>query len=462
MSGAGTRTGKAYFVGIAGMGMAPLAIYAKGAGWQVSGCDDSSGALTLDALARAGIDVYPPQVLPEDTDLMVISSAIGAGHPLRRQAARLGIETIRRGEFLALLAADRRLLAVVGSHGKTTTCGMLIDCLSSCGVEFGYVLGGLFADPALLPARWSAGQWLIAEVDESDGTIEAFAPELTLVVNLDWDHPDRYPDEAAMTRAFRDVVVRTAWRALLPEDCAPQLFGSGARPDNLRTFGAGGDYAMTSPRADGCGWQMDLGGLFPARTVTLPVGGLFNAHNAGAALAACLAVSDRVPDRPLAGFGGIFRRQELLFADDRRMVIADYAHHPNEVSELIRYLRQTFPGRLRVVFQPHRYSRTRQYAGDFAKALRDADEVVLLPVYAAAEQPLAGGQSSAISSRMDAAGDAVTLCPDPVELSCCLPLSVEGEREVIAFIGAGDINEVAVEWLAKSLGVAAERRTLWL
>ncbi len=458
----GVTKGKAYFVGIAGMGMTPLAIYAAGAGWQVSGCDDGEGAQTLAALETAGVDVLAPGVLPEDIDLLVISSAIDRNHPLRLRADALGIETLRRGEFLAKLACGRKLFAVVGSHGKTTTCGMLIDCLISCGIDFGYILGGLFSDARVPPARYSSGEWLIAEVDESDGTIDGFSPEITLVVNLDWDHPDRYPNADAMTRTFRRIIGRTVGRALLPTGVEPGLFDGGAEHSRVETFGEGGDFSASLLRSKGVAVTVALSGLFPSTNVQLSVGGAFNVRNAIAALAGCVAICGRIPDQPLAGFQGIFRRQDLLYSDEWRLVVADYAHHPNEIRELVGYLRESFPGKLRVVFQPHRYSRTRQYAADFARALGDADEVLLLPVYAASERHLAGGDSAAIRDEMAALGYSATLCDNAAGFRSHLGVTIAGEREVIAFIGAGDINEVAVEWLTQSLGAVAGRRAVWL
>ena len=177
-------------LGVGGMGLGPLAIYAAEIGFAVSGADDAMTDAMRVWLERAGIHLAAPDVLPEGVELVVISSAIPPSHPALILAGKRGLAVVRRGEFLAELARHRRLVAVCGSHGKTTTTAMLVTALRAAGLAPGYVGGGLFADDTTPPAAAGASDLLVAEIDESDGPIGRVAPFLTVVVTLDWDHPD--------------------------------------------------------------------------------------------------------------------------------------------------------------------------------------------------------------------------------------------------------------------------------
>ena len=199
-------------VGIAGMGVAPLALYLVQAGFGVTGEDAAVTEEARQLLARGGVKVGP---LPADAELVVHSSAVAPTHPACVAAAARGLPLVRRGELLAEVLRDRRVVAVCGAHGKTTTTAMLITALRRAQFPAGWILGGRFADDTP-PASLGAGDWVVAEIDESDGTIGRFAPALTVVVNLDWDHPDHYRQPAELEAAFAALVART--RA--PASCA--------------------------------------------------------------------------------------------------------------------------------------------------------------------------------------------------------------------------------------------------
>ncbi|MFM9168250.1 MAG: Mur ligase domain-containing protein, partial [Verrucomicrobiota bacterium] len=181
--------GSAWMLGACGMGVGPLAIYLKGEGWEVSGWDASTGRPMELPLADAEIPLLrEPWAAGRRPGLVGRSSAVKPGHPALTLAESKGARVLRRGELLAERVADRRFVAVCGWHGKTTTCGMIVAALAGAGADFGYVLGGLFREPSMPPARASASSpWVVAEVDESDGTIGAFSPDVTVAVNLDWD-----------------------------------------------------------------------------------------------------------------------------------------------------------------------------------------------------------------------------------------------------------------------------------
>jgi len=393
-----------FMLGVGGMGMAPLAIYLAQAGVVVTGWDDGLRPEMAALLRQHGVEVR--DALPEHPALVARSSAIGEAHPLFRAARERGARTLRRGELLAEVVADRKLVAVVGSHGKTTTTGFLIHVLAAAGFECGYLLGGLFRREAYPPARFaSQSEWVVAEIDESDGTVEGFSPEVTVAVNFDWDHADRYATESELQAAFARLFARTSRRIIIPD--SSEALGAVAPPD---------------------------------KTLRCRVPGGFNESNQAMALAAAREIGASAAPGHIAQFPGIHRRQDVLWESSRVTLLADYAHHPTEITALLEHARGEWPGRRIAVFQPHRYTRTRQFARAFAEALKPADQVLLLPVYAASEAPVAGGGSDAIVAASAEAWPVVEAGALPRALDQAL---ADGEPATVLFIGAGDIDAAA-------------------
>lgn len=432
-----------WMLGACGMGVGPLALYLRAAGHDVRAWDDAPAGPMLAQLAAAGIPLDPdPWSSGWSPEVVGHSSAVRPGHPLRALAADRGAELVRRGDLLARVAAGRRLVAVCGSHGKTTTCGMVIAALAAAGVDFGYVLGGLFRDPGHPPARAArASDWLVAEVDESDGTIGAFSPEVTVAVNLDWDHPDYYRSEADLERVFADLFRRTRSLILIPAD-SPRLrrlaVGCAAR---VLAVGPGGDLDLRALRTGPGFSEVELAGLWPGLRARLPVEGAFNRANAGLALAAAWHVAGRIGQPPLGDWSGIRRRQDVLLDQPGLRVLADYAHHPTEIAALVGLLRETSPGSLLVVFQPHRHTRTRQYAAAFRDALAGADRALVLPVYAAGETPVPGG---AAADLVPEGHPRIELVVDRSALTPRLRALLAAGPATVAFVGAGDVERDAL------------------
>ncbi|HVW20542.1 MAG TPA: UDP-N-acetylmuramate dehydrogenase [Opitutaceae bacterium] len=429
-------------LGVGGMGVAPLAIYLGQAGYAVSGEDDALAPEAAELLAREGVSVGP---LPGDCDLVVHSSAIPAGHPVYASARARGLPLVRRGEALAELARGLKLVAVCGAHGKTTTTAMLATALREAGFPAGYLVGGLFGDGAS-PARVGSNEWLIAEIDESDGTIDGFSPEITLAVNLDWDHPDRYQRPEDLEATYAALFRRTRGAVLVSDACPRSL----QLAPGFVTFGRTGDFSFAVAEEKSDRQELRLGGRFAAGTATVRARGDFNAANAAAALAAAQLLGAAVPARALAGYPGIRRRQGLLPAEGIT-VIEDYAHHPAEIRALLPSLRRTLGGgaSLIAVFQPHRFSRTAQFKAEFAAALALADRVHLLDVYAAGEGPVAGGTSADIYAELKrgAPGLPVSYLPgSDADFFRALTREVR-PGDTVAFVGAGDIDRKARAWL---------------
>jgi len=441
-------------IGVAGMGLGPLAIYAAGLGFTVTGGDDGPIGAMAAHLTRAGINLLPAGSLPDATELVVFSSAVPQTHPALAAARARGLPTMRRGELLAELARHRRLVAVCGSHGKTTTTAMLITALRAAGLEPGYVGGGLFGDDSLPPAAAGRDPWLVAEIDESDGTINQFTPSLCLMVNLDWDHPDHYPTENELLAAFAALIARTSGPVLLNAACPRSL---ALAPDHaeVTTFGQGGHYALLSDQPDGpVGLALSLGGEFLPSLPDAKVRafGAFNALNATAALAAAALLGARLQSSLLANYPGVRRRQSILATGAGMVVIEDYAHHPAEIAALLSSLRPRVPapGRLRVVFQPHRFSRTERFRPAFAAALAAADTVTLLDVYGAGENSLPGGTTADLVADLTATHPALPVIYLPGEHTQSFKrLSADQcPGDLVAIIGAGDLDVSARAWLA--------------
>lgn len=426
------------FIGIGGMGMAPLAGWLARAGHSIVGYDDNLQERVRHFLEEAGVSlrdfVFAEQFVAFTT--VVYSSAIQPDHPLLVAAREQGLKTLRRGEMLAEIAASKRLIAVVGSHGKTTTSGMIAHGVRQCGVAANYILGGLFNDTDLPPSQYEESDWLIAEVDESDGTIDHFSPEVTVVLNVDWDHADRYSSGEMLDAAFRQLIARTKERVLLSTegDLTGRFIETGGA--ELLTFGVNGDFDV-KVGVDGC---LQLGGRFDAAQVDAPGVGRFNVINGAAALAVLSLLSAELKPDVLSSFSGMARRQTILHSDEQLTVLEDYAHHPTEIAALFECLRSMAPERrLVVVFQPHRYSRTKQFKRDFAEILQTADQLFLLPVYAAHERVIEGGTIAELAQEFPGEPpEVLTMNPAGIRR---LVDSIGSEPTLVAFVGAGDIDQ---------------------
>ena len=451
-----------HLVGVGGTGMAPLALYLRQTGFAVTGEDDALPPAVRAWLEPAGVTVTGTGGVPETCDLVVLSSAIPAGHPARVRAAARGLPLVRRGEMLAEILRGNRLVAVVGAHGKTTTTGMLITALRRAGFPCGWLLGGLFNDDTVPPGHRGSGEWVVAEIDESDGTIDGFSPEITVLVSLDWDHPDYYGRVEQLEETFRRLVARTRRAVVFDPACALSARAVAGAKAGIFTFGENGHYRSRLVREAENHLVLQLDAGFPSLEVSVRARGAFNAHNATAALAAAHLMGARLAADLLADYPGVRRRQGVLYSTDRLTLIEDYAHHPAEIRALLTSLRQRKTGRLVVVFQPHRFSRTAQFKAEFAAALSLADQLFLLDVYPAGEAPVTGGTTADLYAEIKKAGrsGSVTHLTGrdggfPGVLRAALQAG-----DWLVFVGAGDIDRLAHE-LAARLEEDSARSRCW-
>jgi len=426
-----------HFVGIGGAGMSGLALVCKELGAGVSGSDRSDSSY-MERLRASGVDAavgHDAAGLPEDVEV-VVSTAIGEDNPELSLARERGLKVLHRGELLAELCAEKRLIAVAGTHGKTTTTAMLVWALRAIGADPAFFVGGEvpgIGATGAANAGWGAGEWVVAEADESDASFLRLRPEVAVVTNVEMDHHTRWGSLAELHRAFREFIAPAAAAALPADASLSDLAGGG------RTLG----FDASSPGPE---------------TVPLAVPGVHNLLNARAALAAVeLAGLDvGAAASALADFPGVRRRLELKGERSGARIYDDYAHHPTEVRAALSALRELEPERLVAVFQPHLYSRTKALTEEFGAALALADEVAVLDVYPAREEPV--GELAGVSGLQVAEAAAERIGGRPV---WWLP-TAERAREalgprlapgqILVTIGAGDIfklGEALVEGGAK-------------
>jgi len=434
-----------HMLGVGGMGMAPLALFLKQAGCKISGEDDNFHPRVHQLLINNGVDLSQKFNL-QSVDGIIYSNALGPEHPALKAAVAGGVTTMCRGEFLAALCRRFKTVAVAGSHGKTTTCGMLIYALSHSGFPCNYILGGLFLDDTQLPALYcETSPWLIVEVDESDGSIESFDPIVSLLVNVDWDHPDFYETKKKFIATFQGIINRTKEQVFLNHACQNSTeLNLKETEATIHTFGDGGEVQLLNFKDK----TMTLGGSLTPSSLPVPFEEPFNIQNAIAAISVARFLMPNLSLSSLEGFPGLWRRQEVLYEADGFCVIEDYGHHPTEIDKLFEALRLR-EGPLLVVFQPHRYSRTLQFKHQFAEVLSKADQLIVMEVYGAGEASIEGGTGA----------DLFESCSDlssQVELFFCEDESAVIERlefinpikGVLLFLGAGNIQDVASDYVA--------------
>jgi UDP-N-acetylmuramate--alanine ligase len=391
-----------HLIGIGGTGLGPIARVLLDQGMTVSGSDRQPNAATA-ALAGHGATVFPQQVAANLLDypagerphVVLISSAIDATNPERQAAEQLGIPVVKRADFLPALLARRRVIAVAGTAGKTTTTAMVVHILHAAGRAPGYIIG---ADvPGSSSAAAGTDDLFVIEADEYDRMFHGLHPSIAVVTNIEWDHPDHYPTPAAFRRAFRQFIDRVDRRGLIitcrDDAGAEQLrdYAYSRGPDWI-TYGlhSAADLQAAEVQAvPGSGYTAEVRQWgMPADKLTLQVPGLHNVRNALAAAAAAGACDVPLPDAlaALSSYQGAARRFEQKGEAGGVLVIDDYAHHPTKIAATLSAARARFPGRrLWAVFQPHTYSRTRTLLQETAASFDDADQVIITDIYAARE-----------------------------------------------------------------------------
>ena len=444
-----------HFIGIGGAGMSGLALVCSHLGAEVGGSDRADSSY-MERLREAGLHPtvgHDAANLPRDATV-VVSTAIAVDNPELALARERGLEVLHRGELLAQLCAEKRLIAVAGTHGKTTTTAMLVWALRASGADPAFFVGGevpgLGAEGAAANAGWGEGEWVIAEADESDASFLELRPQIAVVTNVEMDHHTRWGSIGELTEAFRRFV-EPAEGLVLPAAEASESDAASHQPtDVLR-----GEFAATKRLL---GFDAEQ----PGPALGLKVPGRHNLLNARATLAAVsLAEMDvATAAQALAGFPGVVRRLEHKGTSAGAEIYDDYAHHPTEVRAALEALRDGQPSRLIAVFQPHLYSRTKALAEEFGAALALADEAVVLDVYPAREEPI--GELAGVSGKLVADAASERMGGRPVCWAPTLDGALGAVRRrlppggIVVTIGAGDVFKIGEALVAGGVEALVE------
>jgi UDP-N-acetylmuramate--alanine ligase len=455
---AADRLGRVHFVGIGGVGMAGIARIMLERGVRVSG-SDAADSPTLHALAALGADVHVGHDAAHvaGADTVVVTSAARETNPELVDARRRGLLVLHRSQALAALLRGRRAVAVAGTHGKTTTTSMLTVALRRAGADPSFAIGGELTEGGD-SAHEGGGDVFVAEADESDGSFLLYEPTVGVVTNVEPDHLDHYGTADAVSAAFDAFAERIVPGGVLvscADDPGSALVAARVRDRRgtaaVRTYGVGeADVLLVDLDASGPGVRFGLrtAGLPPV-DLTLRVPGAHNALNAAAAWAAgtWLGHDAQLLAEGLAGYGGARRRFETKGVAAGVRVLDDYAHHPSEVAAVLRAVRGVSgEGKVLAVFQPHLYSRTRIFADDFGRALALADDVVVLDVYGAREDPEPGVTGDLVARAVPLPPGRVAFEPDrAAAVRRLADRATTGD--VVLTLGAGDVTRLGPQLL---------------
>lgn len=442
-----------HFVGIAGAGMCALAELLVRRGVAVTGCDaHPEGAADLAELGVQVLAGHDPAHLV-GVRAVVVTSAMPKQHPELEQARARGLPVIRRAEALGEATAGHELVGVAGTHGKSTTTVMTAEALAAAGRDPSALVGGRVAEWGG-NLRAGATDLYVVEADEYDRSFLALTPTVATITNVEADHLDIYTDLADIHDTFARFAAGARFIVLCSDDAGANAIDTPPSAEVIR-------YGVDSPdarlvaaevRAEALGTRFVV--VYDGERlgeVTLRVPGLHNVRNALAAIGAGLALGCTVPAMApgLARFGGVERRFQRLGEVGGVAVVDDYAHHPTEIAATLAAARASFPGRrLLAAFQPHLFSRTRDFAREFGAALAEADLLFLTEIYPAREQPLPGVSSSLVVDAVAAAGGRLHWRGDRTALAEALGEAAR-DGDVVLLMGAGDITRSGPELLAR-------------
>jgi UDP-N-acetylmuramate--alanine ligase len=441
-----------HFVGIAGAGMSALAELFLRRGVPISGCDANPSA--AEDLRRQGVAITTHD--PSHVDgarALVVTSAMPKDHPELVRAREIGVPVIRRAEALGEVTVGRELVGVAGTHGKTTTTVMTTVALAAAGREPTGIVGGRVSAWEG-NTRYGSDQLYVVEADEYDRSFLALSPTVAVVTNIEPDHLDIYTDLADIKRAFAQFVRGARTIVLCADDDGSNTLATPSSTEVIR-------YGIESPDARVLAKNLQLtptGATFRVvfddedlGAVELQIPGRHNVLNALAALSAGLGLGAKVPEMAsgLAAYRGVERRFQVLGEANGVVVVDDYAHNPGKVTAALATARIAYPERrLVVAFQPHLFTRTRDFAKEFGAALATADAVFLTHIYPAREQPIDGVTSSLVANALTNAGGRLAWLGARPELADALAGEVRA-GDVVVTIGAGDITKTGPELLER-------------
>lgn len=448
----------AHLIGVGGIGMSGLARLLRHHGVRVTGSDRSAGPI-LDELRELGATVYVGHDASQlgAPDVVVYSTAIPQDNPELALARQRGIPIWHRAEMMAYLIRDQQTIAITGTHGKTTTAGLIGTMLLDAGLDPTIIVGGVMRR-LKANARPGTGQFAVVEACESDRSFLKLDPKYVVITNIDREHLDQYGTFGRIIEAFGEFVAKAPRDGLVVAcaDCpyAASVAGSNSAP--VVTYGLlrEATYRGREVSSHGTTWTCRVSHSRDGELgrVTMPLPGEQYLENALAcvALGRSLGLSFELIAQSIAGYQGTERRFDVLGEAGGIMVVDDYAHHPTEIRATLNAARRSFGRRLVVVFQPHLYSRTRILLSQFATAFVEADIVIATDIYAAREAPMGdiAGEDLARAVR-EASGDTpVHYVQERGDIPSVV-LNEARENDVVLFLGAGDIYLAARETLQR-------------
>jgi len=436
-----------FFIGIGGIGMSALARYLNTKNIKVSGYDKTETQLTK-KLVSEGIDIhYQDEIenIPTDIDLVVYTPAIPKNHKQFNYLLDSGIPVVKRAKLLGLMTERHKLIAVAGTHGKTTTSAMVSYLAIQCDIKVTAFLGGI---AHAFDSNFIDGdsEWMVAEADEYDRSFLSLIPVISVVNSVDADHLDIYGTESAILESFAEFMCRTkpGGHLIIPSEVERKLTPEireklSAKKVKVVSFGSeNSEVIYSNVGVEGASYTFDYEYEgFKLQHLKLGMPGIHNLKNMVAAITAVLLTGSasiaRIPDA-VSAFSGIKRRFELVW-DGKIKYIDDYAHHPTELEATISSAKMMYPEKKVLgVFQPHLFSRTRDFYKGFAEALDELDEVILLPIYPARELPMEGVESEMIAGEMK--NENVKVVP----FDKLIEELKNRKFDVLLTLGAGDID----------------------
>jgi UDP-N-acetylmuramate--alanine ligase len=439
-----------YFLGIGGIGMSALARWFMKKGMQVSGYDKTSTKLTEELQAEGmkvhfddSVDSIPAEVrASKEKTLVVFTPAIPKDHKEHAWLQDQGYTILKRSEVLGLITKGYKTIGVAGTHGKTTTSSMVAHILYVAGKDMVGFLGGIttnYSSNLLMRGDVNPSTLVVVEADEFDRSFLRLFPEIAIVTSADADHLDIYGDHDAVITSFKDYIrqINKGGHLIIHESIAELLADEISHVNKYTYSMSRGQFFAGNITASSGFFEFDLHGFGKVERIKLGVPGFHNIENALAASAAAslCGVNVNTIKKALESFSGVKRRFEFVMKGNRVIYVDDYAHHPAELEAFLKSMKSMYPRRkLTVIFQPHLYSRTRDFAEGFSKSLSLADELYLMDIYPARELPIPGVDSDMVFK------DVTSPVKWRVNKDNLMEKLSSAEIDVIVTVGAGDID----------------------
>ena len=447
-----------HFIGIGGSGMSGIAEVLNNLGYLVSGSDNSNSPNTI-RLENLGINIYYDHKSEnlDGVEMVVRSTAILDDNPEILEAKRRLIPVLARAEMLSSLMNNKRGIAVAGTHGKTTTTSLIASIMSHAQLDPTFINGGII-NSFNSNAQLGKGEYLIAEADESDKSFLLLQPSISVITNIEPDHLINYEDNFDnLKNAFLEFIKKLPFNGISivcgDDPVISELKTSFQRSHISYGFDPKNDYVLSEYESDGRKSTFKISSNLNSIDITLNMLGRHNALNAAAAIVLCLLenIPVTVIKESLEGFMGIDRRMQILGEQvnekSSKVYIDDYGHHPTEIQKTIEAIKNSYPEHnLTMVFQPHRYTRTKDLFNEFIQVLKDVDNLILLDVYPAGEKPIKGIDSSIIKKSLEDSGFSNVELVENKDLVLKRITDSPDINTVFIFQGAGDISSISKQF----------------